>query len=169
MRFYPLRKKEVSEIRGRACRKFPALCGYLNDIKKAYIIEEDELKILVLDNDPSFITDKYMSELLPTILLVKKFGIDAFPYVIVDEGAVPHILNGADVMIPGIKELSDFSRGEIVAVWNIGRNAVLAVGKALLNSSEIKVNKKGKAVKTLHYAGDKIWNIMINFLKQRKK
>jgi PUA-domain protein len=169
MRFYPLRKKELSEIKDKACRNYPTLCEYLDSVKKAYMIEEGDLYILVLESDPAFITDKYRSELIPTILLVKRFGMNAFPYVVVDKGAVPHILNGADVMIPGIKELSDFNIGDTVAVWNIEKNAVLAVGKALMKSSDIKLNKKGKAIKTLHYAGDKIWKTMLDFLKQQKK
>ena len=74
-------------------------------------------------------------------------------------GAVKFMCNGANVMRPGIKSHSEFSKDDIVCVIEESQHKFLAVGKSLVNSSEMENISKGEMVKNLHYISDKFWEI----------
>jgi len=78
-------------------------------------------------------------------------------WVMVDDGAIKFILNGADVMAPGIiKADESIAEGDIVWVCD-ERKLPLAVGIAIMNGGEMITSKKGKAVENLHHMGDDLW------------
>jgi len=80
--------------------------------------------------------------------------------VTVDMGAVKFIANGADVMSPGIVEADQAIReGDVVWVRDVKNKKPIAVGIAIVSGADMVNVKQGKAVKTLHYVGDEIWNI----------
>ncbi len=82
------------------------------------------------------------------------------PKVVVDMGAVPHIVNGADVMAPGIFSLDENLAVDELAVIVDQKNLVpLAVGRMLLTPDVILKSKKGRALETLHYVGDQLWKL----------
>jgi len=85
--------------------------------------------------------------------------LESFPNVVVDMGAVKFMCNGANVMRPGIKNYSDFLKDDIVCVVEESQHKFLAVGKALVNSSEMKEMPKGEVIKNLHYISDKYWEV----------
>ncbi|MEZ0290710.1 MAG: PUA domain-containing protein [Sulfolobales archaeon] len=103
--------------------------------------------------------------IIPALHALNK-NIMSIPYVRIDSGAVSRILNGADVMAPGITECTSFERDSIVGVREPERNLFISVGIALMSCDEIKSLKKGKAVRNLHYAGDKIWRELLEILKR---
>ena len=79
-------------------------------------------------------------------------------WVQVDKGAVPFVCNGANVMAAGINDVSpEISKGQFVWIREENYHKPLGVGRALLDSNEILESKQGKAIKALHYIGDKIW------------
>jgi predicted RNA-binding protein (TIGR00451 family) len=74
-------------------------------------------------------------------------------------GAIKFIVNGADVMSPGIVDAdASIREGDIVWVRDVKNKKPIAVGIALKPGAEMP-KTQGKAVKTLHYVGDEIWNI----------
>ncbi len=80
-------------------------------------------------------------------------------YITVDMGAVRFLANGADVMAPGVVEADpNIEKDELVFIRDINNKRPLCVGKALIHGSEMVPSDSGKAVKTLHYVGDEIWN-----------
>jgi PUA domain protein len=82
--------------------------------------------------------------------------------VTVDMGAVKFLANGADVMAPGIVEADPIIRaGEPVWVRDQNNKRPLLVGIALMDGPAMVAGKGGKAVKTVHYVGDKIWNLPV--------
>ncbi|KAA0002703.1 MAG: DUF1947 domain-containing protein [Thermoplasmata archaeon] len=82
-------------------------------------------------------------------------------YVIVDDGAIKHILNGAAVMAAGIIDADEgIKAGNMVWVSD-ARSLPLAIGIALMNGKEMKEARKGKAVENIHHIGDKIWKISV--------
>jgi len=115
-------------------------------INNVQIITGKEFMVLKLDKT-------YLPFLAGTQILEK------FPYVMVDMGAVKFMCNGADVMRPGIKNYSEFDQGQIVCVIEESQKKILAVGKALVSSSELDTMKKGVVLKNLHYISDKFWEI----------
>jgi len=168
MRILPLRKKDVVRIRGSACEKYPGLCRHLGEGKEGFRLEGDDFEVIVLNGIPALF--RYEEDTIyPTLVLVKIAGINSMPYAVVDEGAVKHLLNGANVMAPGITEVSGFSKGEVVAVWNPGKKAPLVVGEALMDSKEIMDVRRGRAIKNLHYAGDDVWKLCLEYLRRAKK
>ena len=79
-------------------------------------------------------------------------------YVTVDMGAVPFVTNGADVMGPGITDAEDsIQEGDMVWIRDVKNLVPLAIGIALRPAAELKSKAGGKAIKSLHYAGDKLW------------
>ena len=95
---------------------------------------------------------------VPTLHAVHRLNlVKPEPYVVVDQGAVKHILNGADVMRPGITQYAEFNYKDTVFVLD-PRHRAIAVGQALVASSELSSMQRGKVVKNLHYLGDDIWN-----------
>ncbi|MDH7509216.1 MAG: RNA-binding protein [Methanomassiliicoccales archaeon] len=79
-------------------------------------------------------------------------------FVTVDMGAVPFISNGADVMCPGIVEADpDIREGDLVWVRDVRNKVPIAIGKALISAGEMLKKKPGKAIKTIHFVGDRLW------------
>lgn len=154
---YPLSKKDKRNLLKTLEKELPS---YVEIIKNAKSIEKAKLKsgvdIILIDGLPIFFIQE--DRILPTLVLFYKFGKRNFPEVVVDKGAVPHILNGADVMRPGIVEIvGEFEKNDIVLVTEEEKGYPLAIGKALYNSNEILSMKKGKVIKNLHYLRDKLW------------
>lgn len=81
-------------------------------------------------------------------------------YVTVDMGAVKFLANGADVMAPGVVDADpEIKEGMPVWVRDERNHQALAVGIALMDAGEMIGAGGGKAVKTHHYVGDKIWDL----------
>ncbi len=79
--------------------------------------------------------------------------------VTVDMGAVKFVAKGADIMSPGIVAVDpDVRTGDLVVVCDEVHGKPLAVGRALVDADAMMGNR-GKAVKSIHYVGDRIWNL----------
>ena len=120
---------------------------------KVYFI--DDYSQLIVGNEITIlkIGEQYLPFLNQTDVLKK------FPNVMVDMGAVKFMCNGANVMRPGIKKYTEFSKDDIVCVIEESKHKFLAVGKALTDSLELESMPKGEIVKNLHYISDKYWEI----------
>lgn len=78
--------------------------------------------------------------------------------VVVDSGAVSFIINGADVMAPGIVEADPrIAPGEPVVIVEERHKKPLAIGIALLPGPEMRGS--GKAVRSVHHVGDDLWKM----------
>lgn len=81
--------------------------------------------------------------------------------VVVDMGAVEFISKGADVMCPGIVDADlDIKKGDLVIITDEVHGKAMAVGRAIM-SGEQMIGNRGKAIKSLHWVGDKIWNLSV--------
>ena len=78
----------------------------------------------------------------------------------VDHGAIPFLMNGADCMAAGV-QVADPSveEGELVWVRDESHGKPLALGIALVSGDEMVAMTKGKAIKTLHWVGDDLWEL----------
>ncbi len=78
--------------------------------------------------------------------------------VTVDMGAVPFVTNGADVMGPGITDADpEIAEGDLVWIRDARNGAPLAVGVAMRTGADLASKQPGKAIKTIHFVGDKLW------------
>ena len=113
----------------------------LND---AQIITGEGLKILKINED-------YLPFLSETEILKK------FPSVEVDMGAVKFMCKGANLMRPGIKKFTEFEKEKLVCIVEETHHKFLAVGKAMVSSSELEKMEKGEVIQNIHYISDKFW------------
>ncbi|AEC52290.1 hypothetical protein PNA2_1375 [Pyrococcus sp. NA2] len=163
---HPLSKKEIKEIIGQLSQMFG------EEIAKKMINKKDDVKVaefdktteIILVNDkPMFIRRKDL--IFPLVIALYNISdeedLRKWPRrVVVDEGAVPHILNGADVMAPGIVDADEnIKEGDFVFVVEENYGRPIAIGIALMNGKSMKERDRGKAVKVIHHARDKIWEV----------
>lgn len=98
-------------------------------------------------------------ELAP--VLTNTSALDNMLKIVVDMGAVPHVVGGADIMAPGIRKVDgEFPEGQLLVVVDEKHGKYLAVGRALMGSSQMAVTKKGKVIENVHYVGDLIWEVI---------
>ena len=93
-------------------------------------------------------------------------GAVRFPFperrIAVDAGAIPYVVNGADIMRPGIVSVTDDVKADApVQVVDERHGKPLAIGIALLDAPGIRAGTTGKMVKKFHHVGDEIWNLEI--------
>ena len=82
--------------------------------------------------------------------------------VTVDSGAIPYVVNGADVMRPGIVAVTpDVKAGSPVQIVEERHGKPLAIGIALHDGPAILASTSGKMCKNFHHVGDEIWNLEI--------
>ncbi len=114
-----------------------------------YILE-DELIAWLVDGKP-FLTLHGLIRFKPE----RKF-------VTVDMGAIKYISNGADVMAPGVVGADpEIQVNEPVWVRDEKNLRPLVVGISLMTGPMMVSSKSEKAVRSLHYVGDKLWNIKL--------
>ena len=145
-------KSETSEILNTVSKSWNKDVPKIKNLKSHYLDNDSEI---LIGNDLKII--RIGEEYLPFLTELKL--LDTFPNVTVDMGAVKFMCNGANVMRPGIKNYSKFSKDEIVCVVEESQNKFLAVGKSLVDSSEMEQISKGEIIKNLHYISDKFWEI----------
>lgn len=98
------------------------------------------------------------SDFLPFIGSSEALGL--FPSATVDEGAIKFMLNGADVMRPGIVGFDQWgAQGKIVVIKEGKKGRAIAVGRSTVASSEAQTMSKGVCLKNLHHVGDKFWTL----------
>ena len=124
--------------------------------KKSSVVDEDGL--LFVDGKLSFIRSKNNQWFPALKLLLNNKDQDFLPKVIVDMGAVKFVVNGADVMRPGVVGTGFFEKNSFVVVVDENNDAPLAVGRALFSSDDLISEKSGKVVEILHFVGDEYWS-----------
>ncbi len=82
--------------------------------------------------------------------------------VTVDAGAIPYVVNGADVMRPGIVGVgADVRENGPVQIVEERHKKPLAVAVALMDGPAILASAQGKMCKSFHHVGDELWNLEI--------
>ncbi|MDP3698238.1 MAG: DUF1947 domain-containing protein [Nanoarchaeota archaeon] len=133
---------------------------YTIEISKKDQVEllEDKYKIILINKKPAFFY--YDEKVVPTLKYLQENNI--LKKIMVDMGAVKFVVNGADIMRPGIVEIEEgIAKDEFVAVVDKNNKKPLAVGIALFNSEEIQKMASGKVIKNIHYVGDELWRMEV--------
>lgn len=96
----------------------------------------------------------------PTVRGVLELGLRK-NVVMVDAGAVRFVVNGADIMCPGITSADpNIQPDDPVIIVEETHDKPLAIGISLMQGDDMAANS-GKAVKSVHHVGDKLWNLDI--------
>ena len=121
--------------------------------KKDTVILEDDL---IKKDDEIYFFYKN-NDLIPSLKLLLKNNF--LNKIIVDMGAVKFVINGADIMRPGIIKVDDkIKEGDFIVIVDETHGKPLAVGKSLFNSEDLRSQTSGKSVENIHYVGDELWN-----------
>jgi PUA-domain protein len=93
-------------------------------------------------------------------------GAIQFPFperrVVVDAGAIPYVVNGADIMRPGIVSITDDIKAQSpVQIVDERHGKPLAIGIALFDAPDMRASREGKMCKNFHHVSDEIWNLEI--------
>ena len=131
--------------------------------KDIEMADADEYQLIIVKNKivGFFLEDQWFLTLRGLLGLGETLN-DTGKYITVEKGAIKFVSNGADIMVPGIVDADDgISEGDIVWIREETHGKPLAIGQAVMNAEAIKTEKSGKAVKTIHYVGDKLWNLEI--------
>lgn len=119
------------------------------------LAESTDFDLIFVNNDILGLV--YEEKPFLTVRGVLKYRPEA-RYVTVDMGAVPYVTNGADVMGPGIVEADpEVKEGDLVWIRDVKNKVPLAIGVALRDAQSLAAKEKGKAIKTIHNVGDKLW------------
>jgi PUA domain protein len=92
--------------------------------------------------------------------LGSKETLALLPGAVVDEGAIRFLLNGADVMRPGVRSMDDWGEpGKLVVVREEKKERAIVVGLSTVSGAEALAMTKGSCVKNLHHVGDRYWEL----------
>lgn len=130
---------------------------------KLELSKKDAVDILDTESGQSYLVNgkpwlfEQDGELVPHLKMLQERQV--LPTVTVDMGAVKFVVNGADVMRPGITKIEEgIATGDMVTIIDETHGKPLAVGKALLGSEEMRNATEGKVIQNIHHIGDKRWN-----------
>jgi PUA domain protein len=157
-------RKRHSIRKSQASALFAGLCAQIGE--SAALFMSDRVEILetnagfalyLIDKKPQLMDSGEW--VFPTLQ-----GLLEHPFperrIVVDSGAVPFVVNGADIMRPGIVSVTeDVKAGCPVQVVEERHGKPLALGVALYDAGDLMGKTSGKMVKTFHYIGDDLWNV----------
>ena len=150
-----LKKKVIHELNDKLNNIFSCNLDF-----ERYTIDSATLgnsEVLFIDNE--LLALYFNDEPFLSLRGILKFQPE-FRFVTVDMGAVKFVTNGADVMSPGIVDADlDIQVGDLVWVRDVQNKKPLAIGTALMTGPMMIESNSDKAVKTLHYIGDHLWQL----------
>lgn len=143
-----LRKRDVKKISAEIKERSGVEVSGTMDV-----IDFNDISVILVDGEPLLL--EYDGKHYLTVYGAIKLNPEKYQ-VTVDEGAMKFIMNGADIMKPGITYADErIKAGDFVFVTVEGKKSPIAVGVALCDAHEMK--GKGKAVKNINHIKDKIW------------
>ncbi len=154
---HSIRKSQVSDLLGRLKEQIGASADLFR-ADNIEVIETNAEVSLFLVNKKPFLMDNG-TWVFPTLK-----GAVQVPFperrVAVDAGAIPYVVNGADIMRPGIVSVTDdVKAGCPVQVVDERHGKPLGIGIALFDAPGIRAATAGKMVRTFHHVGDEVWNL----------
>lgn len=155
----PLRYYSKKEARELAAALAPLAPIYGGELEPVAELDAGRGQVIVACRGGRLLVGR-PTEGLYAPALTDSRAVEALSYVVVDQGAVRHIVNGANVMRPGIIEHSDFSRGDVVSVREPNYRKAVAVGSALVPSADLASMDRGPVVRNVHYLRDAAWELL---------
>jgi PUA domain protein len=157
-----LKKREIRDILDQLSQTFSG--PFFTPLSSVEVGTLAEYTVIFVDDDIDFIV--IQEKVFFTLAGLNKYH-PTERFVTVDMGAVGFVTNGADVMAPGIVDADPgIQTDDQVWICDETHHKPLAVGVAMMNGEEMLHGTTGKAVKTIHYVGDTLWNLTSKRLVQ---
>jgi PUA domain protein len=151
-----LKKREQKLELERLENDLGSSIGLGSDVQLESGILDDGSRILLLNGDIVFFESE--GRFFPTLKALLT-GIIHIPKVTVDMGAVKFVVNGADIMRPGITQVDDEVKEDgIVSVVDERHGKPLAVGISSLSAADLRAATSGKVVRSVHHVNDELWD-----------
>jgi PUA domain protein len=155
---HSIRKGQVAEVFGRLKEQIgDGAAIFAADTIEILETSTDDLSFYLIGKKPLLM--EYGGWIFPTL----KGAIErSFPQrrIAVDAGAIPYVINGADVMRPGVTSVTPDIRAQApLQVVDERHGKPLAIALALFDAPQIRQSTAGKMCKNIHYVGDEIWKI----------
>ena len=152
-----IRKSDKNKLMKGLRSSFGDIVDTFSD-RKFETATADDIPIVIIDGE--VLLFKMEDSYFPTVKGVLQLGLMKNA-IVVDAGAVRFVVNGADVMCPGIVSAEDgIETGDPVIITEETHGKPLAVGTAMIPGAQMQASS-GKAIKSVHYVGDKLWNLDI--------
>ena len=150
-----LKNKEIKQLIQTLKNRFSS--DFFDSSSSVEMGNLEEFNVILVDNDIAFMIIE--DDIVFTLRGLYKYQPKEY-FVIVDMGAVGFVTKGADVMAPGIVDADEcIQEHDYVWVCDEKHKKPLAVGIALITGEEMKGKKTGKAIKNIHFVGDRLWNL----------
>jgi len=154
MKSYMLSKKNGNQVVDIINKTWPNNPKFKT--KNIRTVELDNEKSLLIGKE--FTAVKIGNDIVPFLIMEKFLEIKG--KIVIDKGAVKFICNGANIMRPGVIRVEgSFKTDDIIGTEEAQHGKMLAVGFALVDSSEIQDMPKGVVMRNMHYIGDKFWEV----------
>ncbi len=158
-----LKDKEIKELFKEFVERYPSSGQMLKSTRNVEELVVDDDSVLFVDGKPLILRTN--TGLLPSLKF--EMFIGSLPKVIVDMGAVAHVINGAQIMRPGIKDFNGvFSKGDLAVIVDEKFGKAIALGIVEADLAIMKSMSKGRVIANVHYVGDKFWNAFNAFSAQ---
>jgi len=139
----------------------------LNKLLETYEIKFDKKDKIELVENKYYAKDREIilfysdSIIIPTLKYILKNKVN-MKEIIVDMGAIKFVVNGADIMRPGIVCFDEnISVNDFVLIKDEKNKTPIAIGKALLDSKNLTETKLGKVIQNIHFIGDDLWKMVL--------
>jgi PUA domain protein len=150
-----LKKREQRDEIARIEKEIGSSIKGLDESRLEGGVLDDGSRILLLDGEIIFF--QHDGRMFPALRALLNDLIDV-PRITVDMGAVRFVVNGADIMRPGITEVDDRVKGNgIVVVVDENHGKPLAVGISKMSAEELRAATSGKVIKSIHHINDDLW------------
>jgi len=163
-----LSKKDLKGLKAQISEQFPGLDEEVVDT----LLPEGQVKVLKLDSrsllyvpgddPPCFFDVEGRGDLFPTLTTMWMHPY-MMPELTIHPPVSKFVLNGADLMLPGVIVpangvigLGSVSKGQKRCIKIEGNPYPIAVGKMLVNQSAME-KMKGKGLEVLHVFKDTLW------------
>ena len=148
-------RKEIQEISERIKVELNLSNSFL---ERGHFQERD---LILVDKIPLAMQIKTDSGRLwyPTIRGILTWGAEK-NWAAVDHGAIPFLMNGADCMGAGVHQADpEIEAGDLMWIKDQQHGKPLAIGMAIVSGNEMAEMEKGKAIRTIHWVGDELWEL----------
>uniref|UniRef100_A0A914E0Q9 PUA domain-containing protein n=1 Tax=Acrobeloides nanus TaxID=290746 RepID=A0A914E0Q9_9BILA len=156
-------------IRNKLIEQYPHLDTVIDDIlpkKENFKLVKCKEHIEMLadvNGVVQFVKHRDFEKYFPTLKLLHKYPF-ILPHQQVDKGAIKFVLNGSNIMCPGLtspgaKMTDDLPKDSIVAIMAEGKEHAMAVGVMKMSSEEIRKINNGIGIDTITYLNDGLWRI----------
>lgn len=144
-------KKELKALKDRI-----GVLGMGTEILKNVEVQEMKDERCYFVEKKPFIYEKGEELIIPMLFMLNEVKPES-RCVDVDDGAVPHVMNGANVFAQGITGMDMEIKAEDMVFIRNKDGIFLAVGIASRDAPDVMENKKGEAVRLIHYPDDRIF------------